>query len=335
MCVRCASMLRLRRESPTRREWILNRKDRGRIVSMSHKPGNRPDLELQRQSCVTLERRRRGKLRIGCLSWGQPFRDAARWLSASELARSLDLVSQRRTIDADLILCSGALIMDDGTKLPSITNAASATPVLAEWRDNDGDPAEWWLATASGWEKVRQNQYVFTAAGAKGQAAARTLAELENDWGVIRFHGINVALVLLICGEARILCRDSTLSIVAPALRRGRTAPTVFNEPWALLHPSHRPALRGNIRTGWGLYARTTRKSVVSPGLFESLTDAHTARPDGTQPPRAIFHSGPWEPGNPAQESISVCAFQAGNRLQNPTVSTNGLVPIRYAEFDL
>lgn len=290
----------------------------------------------KRDGDIVVERKRDGKLRVGCLCWSQSNTDEARFLPASELVRSLTLVRKEREFDADLILCSGTPIWTDtdGDPFDAIANAAGEVPVLAEWRDSEEDPAEWWLSAPAGWQQVRIDQRFVLASEASTKGRV-TLAEIDNGWGAIGFSGVSTTLVLLLCNEARILGNGSQ-SIVAKALTKKSAAPAVFQGDWALLHPSHRPYASTSAYRGWGLVGTTKYAGSLRDALFRRVTTPGLKFQDNTRAPRAVFHAGSWQPERPLQERTSGCVFRDGQRFRsNAPVLIDGLVQLRYAEFTL
>lgn len=279
-----------------------------------------------------LRRTRSGALRIGCLAWSSKPKGAPR-LQVATLEASLVATASNR--DADLILCAGAIWRGrDEAARNALMLASNGVPVLGEWEaDTRYDGRGWWLATTKGWFRVREQQH-FEAAEEVYCEAQHVLDEFTRGYGVIRFEGCDTALVLLICGEVRLLCDDARSSIIRYDIEN-RSVPSVFTERWALLHPAHRPYRARNRQSGFGIVGRVTRL-VVTP-LLEAITrENQRGRPEGTQPARAAFHAGNW---NTRFEWSLEVAVQRYASPRPAVVPFDVRLPrarfVRYAEFTL
>lgn len=276
-----------------------------------------------------------GTTRIGLLSWSQRYTgDGSAWVE-DDLIYSLGRMRKQREIDADLILCSGVSFYSeakesDHATARRITTASGGCPVLMEWPDDD-DRNEWWLARDDNWERVRCDQYVKTASKV-GSGGRLVLEEIGADFGMLRVEN-GPTMVLLICNEARILGRDATDSVISRIVTRPSTGvPGVFSNEWVLLHPSHRPHRRRSHYNGWDLLGKTRMNG---DALFQCVTVPSPVSADGSKHPTSVFHAGPWQPGVDWQESASVCKFVNGKRRKSQQpVTVDGLVEIRYAEFE-
>jgi hypothetical protein len=281
---------------------------------------------------ILLPRRRIGPLRIGCISWSTAARSAL-VLGASTLEESLRAVAQQRSeLQADLILCAGA-IWTDATEATAknITASTTGIPVVAEIEPGGDNFSGWWLSSESGWRCVRTRQH-FVAANEVYSQAQHTLREIGRGYGVVRFEGCDTALVLLICGEARMLSDRSTDSIIRTGIAN-RIVPDVFRQKWALLHPSHVPYGARSRPKGFGIVG-AVRNLVHTPLLEAVCTSAAGGRSDGTRSAVRTFHAGIWNDERDWCRAVAVRAYPSQNAVVTSAALTGGRL-IRYAEFTL
>jgi hypothetical protein len=284
------------------------------------------------EQLAALPRTRSGALRVGCIAWSSRPRRAPRMMVAT-LEASLAATAANR--DADLILCAGAIWRGrDEAARQALMRASNEIPVLGEWEaDGPLDGRGWWLATTNGWLRVREQQH-FEAADEVRSEAQYVLDEFNRGYGVIRFTGCDTALVLLICGEVRLLCDDARSSIIRYDIAN-RVVPDVFTERWALLHPAHRPYGAQNRMAGFGIVGPVAR--VVQVPLLELITRENVrGRPERTRHAEAAFHAGNWDTRFAWSLDVAVRRYRARSPVVGPL---DERLPrarfVRYAEFTL
>ena len=304
---------------------------------------------------TTITRRTSGaRLRIGALAWSQYERSEQRWLTDQELAESVALVAKElvakgaKGIEADIIICSGAAIWTDREAYEDrlardLTTASGGVPVLIEWKDDSGDPAEWYLADGDRWHLVRTCQY-FSESKDTRRVGHEVLKEIGSGFGRIRVEGptdgSSAELVVLLCNEARLLQTTTTDGLFKNILNRPNALPNPFSGAWYLLHPSHRPYANSR-QAGVGLVATWYNPATAedAEAIFVGATRAPTAYKDGSRGPRAIVHAGPFSPRRQSDRDVATTAFAGGAMVTPSTpggkpVVVPGLVEVQYAEFE-
>lgn len=289
-------------------------------------------------------------LKVGALAWAHDDR-YGRSITHDELLATMQAFSGEMT--ADLVLCAGTRVRL-GTSTALWTNdappeeiakaifTAAGRPVLLEWPNQPRAmwPHRWLLATKSGFEVIREGQYVFESGPSKAEVA-EVLEELRGGFGTIKLEGGTrvVTLVLVLCNEARIF---DAVGNARARLRHAWTdeeIPLVFRDPWVMLHPSHKPYWSASKRSGRGLVAPW----VLEEGTPErrphlSLLTARRRTSLGQRIlPAQVVHAGPFQQGHAEEELTSVCGFSGGTRTRaTPSaVDVEGVGPARYVELDV
>lgn len=276
-----------------------------------------PPPSGEKGTVVTLSE---ASLKVGALAWAHDDR-YSRSITHDELLATLKAFQGE--MKADLVLCAGTRIRL-GTSTAPWTNedppkeiakaifAVAGRPVLLEWPNQPRAmwPHRWLLATGSGFEVIREGQYVFKSGPPKAEVA-EVLEELRGGFGTIRLdgHGRVVTLVLVLCNEARIFDAVGNARARLRHVWTDQEIPSAFSDPWVMLHPSHKP------------YWSASRRS----GLGQMIL------------PAQVIHAGPFQQGHAEEELTSVCGFYGGTRTRaTPSAAdVEGVDPARYVELDV
>lgn len=270
-----------------------------------------------------------------------------------DLKRLGELATVVGSTGADVVLFCGVRVEEPPGSAPwdEVGGAAARTlgcPFLIECEDDA--PNEWWLVTAEGFDTmVRSRQFVITREDVRFYSHL-VLAEFGAGYGRVTVrdrqgHDLR-ELVLLICGEARMLSLQPERLFVAKVLEWEFGLPRVFTGTNnVLLHPAHRPYANPVPVTGWNLVGdwRDSRGNERPPTLGVAVTAGK--RDDGAQPFRAAIHAGPYRRGQPRDEDVAVAAFVpadagAGHARQPAATdrrgsTADGLIEVRYAEYEV
>jgi hypothetical protein len=269
-----------------------------------------------------------------------------------DLKRLGELATVVGSTGADVVLFCGVRVEEPPGSEPwdEVGGAVARTlgcPFLIECEDDA--PNEWWLVTAEGFDAmVRSRQFVITREDVRFYSHL-VLAEFGADYGRVtvrdpRGHDLR-ELVLLICGEARMLSLQPERLFVEEVLDWEFGLPRVFaGTNNVLLHPAHRPYAKPIPMTGWNLVgAWMASGDERRPTLGVAVTAG--ARVDGARPFRAAIHAGPYRRGQPRDEDVAVAAFVpadagAGHARQPAATdrrasTADRLIEVRYAEFEV
>lgn len=283
-------------------------------------------------------------LRVGTLTWSQFEDSKQRRVTDEDVARSLELVRERlgqgNDIRADVVLCSGAAMWSDRRANYDVISrelmaAAGGAPVLFEWRDEQGDPASWWLTAHDSMVQIRTCQYIEMANHAK-RDGHEVIREIESFYGRIRVAD-RAELVVILCNEARMLQHTTPKGLFAGVRQRPAQLPEPFNRPWYMLHPSHRP-YQNSRQAGVGLVDTwfNPASGRNEEPVFVEATRKNSKYADGSMAPRAIVHAGPFNLRRPNERELATVAFADGRVVApaRPRVNVPGLVDVQYAEFE-
>lgn len=297
-------------------------------------------------------------VRVGALSWSQTDPENSQWLPDTDLVRTLDLLRMKQKgakFRADLILCSAASFFTNSDEsfdnIAARIEAAAGCPVAFEWPDGD-DRSRWVLVKSGKMWLLRRDQYVTSTksgtprANDVYQAGHLVLAELAAGFRVIEVESSgepnHAALVLLICGEARVLDADGMKSLFKRSRVDAIPIPDAVKKDlgWVLLHPSHRPYANHGHHDGYNLVGDWTLKGPREPVFASLVTHACMAYEDDTCAPRAVVHAGPFQPGDKKDDDVAVVSFwlAKGNKAassRGARTTLDGVIEVRYAEFDV
>lgn len=268
-------------------------------------------------------------LRLGTLSWG--VEDCWRQ-SPDEFLASLTAAVPAWGI-CDLAVAAG-LTSAGVPSTSAVLSASGGTPVLFEV-EGEGGERPWLLAYDHG--------------GVPRQAILRRrqLAQRFNDHdgfrlvagavarsaGVIEFEGVNVRLILLICGE-----NNSVDPYAARSLfKRLPSDPTeaaklreVVGGRWIMLNPAHAGYYPHALPTGFGKVGvvQTGEDRQAGPTL-RWLAEREGGYRDGTTAPLAVIHVNNFDPRHPATEEYAAVAFgDTPARVSRPTGPAEGEVAV-------
>lgn len=186
---------------------------------------------------------------------------------------------------ADLIVAAGySQAAPIGTG--QLLGASGGIPVLYETYERRR--VIWRVAVNARRQQVvlRSGQLIHVASDkSKNPAAYRQLlARLAAEHGVIRFDGVEHALVLLICGENNVLSPGTGSSAL---VSRPTAPPPVVTKPWVVLNPAH----GAYARTGGGsALVKVARCANGNGPMFPRVVAPSKAYADGTVAPSAIVH---------------------------------------------
>lgn len=306
-----------------------------------------PPPSGEKGTVVTLSK---ASLKVGALAWAHDDR-SSRSITHDELLATLKVFQGE--MKADLVLCAGTRVQL-GTSTASWTNedppkqlakaifAAAGRPVLLEWPNQPRAmwPHRWLLATGSGFEVIREGQYVFESGPPKAEVA-EVLEELRGGFGTIKLEGSGrvVTLVLVLCNEARIFDAVGNARARLRHVWTDKEIPSAFSTPWVMLHPSHKPYWSASKRSGRGLVAPWVLEegTPVRRAHFSLLTARRRTSLGQRILPVQVIHAGPFQQGHAAEELTSVCGFYGGTRTRaTPSpVNVEGVGPARYVELDV
>ncbi|NMO14572.1 hypothetical protein HPC49_13590 [Pyxidicoccus fallax] len=216
---------------------------------------------------VTLPRRSTGALlRIATLSRVEEAGIDAPYPTEDAL-QALRAASRHAAFGGeDFWLCSGYTL----SRLPDaeeVLEASGQVSVIFEVWDSKTSGFVSWFCAFRGKTKarcvlLRRGQFIFRRRDLHDEPrSVQKLARvLELGAGTIRFDGLNLTLVLLICGEnnAVTALRETASKSDTPALRQ------IVSAPWAVLNPSHHAYWPQSKMTG---FAKVGRVGNAGPTL--------------------------------------------------------------------
>lgn len=295
------------------------------------------------QSTCRITRASKGKgVRVGALAW-QLEDDEEGSLSEFEFVETLRAVAAKGK-RPDLILCAGMAVW---TRRPrrkgfqpekdfaKAVCEVAPSPVLFESYDGS-----WRLAHQDNFTTIRLGQRVVSADEA-AESGFLVVSELGSGYGVVDVHsaGHQVRrLVLLICGEASILKKPTTQSLVAGGCVGGLSAPPALKDSWVLLHPSHRPYGNHTKNDGFAMVGKWNDGKVEREPWLQEFVDYGAGFSDQTRAPDAVIHAGTyrdWKSVRGADIDYAALCFEPG--LAAPTTGKpfdhEHPLAFRYSEF--
>ena len=290
--------------------------------------------------------------RIGTLAWSGEHKELA-YLTAAEFTRSIDLAESSISAQCDLILCAGRRVYCNRSprelRAGGILERTKGAPVLYEfWGDDGGEWRAMHLVRGRPVTTILRRKQIVRCSDDNTARLARLAKVVASNAGVLRFEGVDVKALLLICAESYAMRVRNRRSAIRGAPSSGKLQEAlqgVLGPSWVLLAPWHAPTWPRIGRTGAGNVWPVRGK----PPFFGRLVADRLGFDDGTSPPVAVVHANTFlagQPGSPhPTETVSTLAFStfAPNPVQPlEPVATGGppgaSVPIvawRYAEFEL
>lgn len=264
-------------------------------------------------ACVLLARRSRpgSSLRLGTLSWGigESWRQ-----SLDEFLASVSAAAPAWGA-CDLALTAGLTVAG----VPSareVLSASGGTPVLFEVEGEAGE-RPWLLAYNLGGVpqqvilRRRQLAQRFNDHDGFGLVAGAVV----GNAGVIEFEGVDLRLVLLICGENNSVDPYAARSV----FKRPPEDPTeaarlraVLGERWVMLNPAHAGYYPHALPTGFGKVGVVQRGEDRQAGpTLQWLAEREDGYRDGTTAPLAVVHVNNYDLGH--EETVDYAAVPFGH----------------------
>jgi hypothetical protein len=237
----------------------------------------------------------------------------------------------------DLILAAG-LTVARRPPAQSVLTASSGTPVLFEVDSGHGNRT-WWLAHGHGESPqntlVRRRQLAVRFDDCEGFSRVATVIAHSAD--VIEFEGVDLRLILFICGENNALDYNASRTVfkrLPDSAADAERLQAVMGGPWAMLNPAHARYYPQALPTGFGKVGvvRINEDRTAGPTL-RWLAQRTTEYGDGTTSPIAVIHVNNYDPQHPETEEFAAVRFgDTEERVRRVVGPVGGTVPIAAAE---
>lgn len=305
-------------------------------------PGQRQEGE---GACVLLGHRSpSGSLRLGTLSWGI----GGAWRqSPDEFLTSVSAAAPAWKA-CDLAVAAG-LTLAGVPSARAVLSASGGTPVLFEVEGEAGE-RPWLVAFNHGGvpQQVVMRRRQLAQRFSDHDGFRLVAGAVVRSAGVIEFDGVDLHLVLLICGEnnsvdpyaARSVFKELPDGPAETARLR-----EIVGRPWIMLNPAHAGYYPHALPTGFGKVGvvQTGENRQAGPTL-RWLVEREDGYRDGTSAPLAVVHVNNYDRNH--LETVEYAAVTFGDteervrRVAGPiageiTASSDGTRPWRTSVFEI